>query len=97
MKNKAWTNRRVLLEWENTHTQQISAYHHTKEDRYKEELLILQDNLYDKVQKQYQYMCQEGDNTLCCYYHPEYTDDLDPPDAGERNQIRFWFGVYLDD
>ena len=40
-------------------------------------------------------MCKEGDNTLCWYYHPEYIDELDPPDAGAGNQIRFWFGVYL--
>ena len=42
-------------------------------------------------------MCQEGDNTLCWYYHPEYTDDLDPPDAGVGNYIRFWFVVKLDE
>ena len=57
-KNKAWENRRVFLEWENTHTHQKSAYHHIKEDGSKEELLILQYNLYDQVQKQYQDMCQ---------------------------------------
>ena len=42
-------------------------------------------------------MCQEVDNTLCWNYHPEYIDDLDSPDAGAGNQIRFWFGVYLDE
>ena len=42
-------------------------------------------------------MCHEGDNTLCCHYHTEYKDDLDPPDAGAGNQIWFWFGVYLDE
>ena len=51
MKNKAWTNRRVFLEWENIHTHQISADHHTKEDRSKEELLVLQDNLDYQVKK----------------------------------------------
>ena len=40
-------------------------------------------------------MCQEGYNTLCWYYHPEYTYDLDPPDSGAGNQISFWFRVYL--
>ena len=54
-------------------------------------------NLDDQVQKQYQDMCQDGDNTLCCHYHTEYTDDLDPPDAGAGNQIRFWLGFYLDE
>ena len=42
-------------------------------------------------------MCQEGDNTLCCHYHPDYTDDLDTPDVGAGNQIWFWFGVNLDE
>ena len=42
-------------------------------------------------------MCQEADNVLCWYYHPEYTDGLDPPDAGAGNQIIFWFIVYLDE
>ena len=65
MKNKAWEIRRVLLEWENTYTHQISTDHHTKEYGYKEGLLILKDNLNDQLQKQYQYMCQEGYNTLC--------------------------------
>ena len=32
IKNKAWAKRRVLLDWDNTHTDQISAYHCTKED-----------------------------------------------------------------
>ena len=40
-------------------------------------------------------MCQEGYKTLCWYFHTECTDDLDTPDAGAGNQIRFWFGVYL--
>ena len=53
---------------------------HTKEDGYKQELIISQDNLDDQVQKQYQDMCQEGYNTLHCYYHYEYTDDLDTTD-----------------
>ena len=66
----------------NTHTHYISADHHTKEDGSKEGLLILQDDLGYQVQKQYQDMYQKGDNTLCCYYHTEYIDDLDPPDAG---------------
>ena len=74
---------------------QISADHQTKVDWSKEKLLILQDNMDDQVQKQYQYMCQDGYNTLCWNYHPAYTDDLDPPDAGAGNQIRFWYGVNL--
>ena len=41
-------------------------------------------------------MCQEEYNTLCWYYHPDYTYDLDPPDSSAGNQISFWFGVYLD-
>ena len=96
-KMRPWENRRVSLEWENTHTHQISADNHTKEDVYKEELLILQYNLDDKVQKQYQDICQEGDNTLCWNYHTEYKYDLDPPDTGAGNHTRFWFRVYLDD
>ena len=70
---------------------QISVYRHTKEDGSKEKLIILQGNLYDKLQKQYQYMCQEGDKNLCWHYHTECTDELDPPDAGAGNHIRFWF------
>ena len=50
----------------------------------------------DGVQKQYQYMCQEGDNNLYCYYHNDYIYELDPTDAGAVNNIRFWFVVYLD-
>ena len=52
---------------------QISADHLTKEDGTKEELSILKDNLDDQVQKKYQDMYQEGYNTLCWHYHPEYT------------------------
>ena len=40
-------------------------------------------------------MCKERDNTLCWYFHIEYIYDLDPPDAGAVNHIRFWFGVYI--
>ena len=96
-KNKAWANRRVFLEWENIHTHQISVDHHTEEYGSKEYLVILQDNLYDQVQKQYQDVCQEGDNNLCSYCHHEYTDNLDPPETGVGNQIMFLFGVYLDE
>ena len=35
---------------------QISTYHRTKEDGPEEELLILQYNLIQEVQKQYQYI-----------------------------------------
>ena len=56
---------------------------------------MLQDNLDDQVQKQYQYMCPEGDTTLYWYYHPDNTYGLDPPDTSAGNQIRFWFMVYL--
>ena len=66
--NNNWAYRRVFLEWENTHMRQISAYHNTKEDGYKEELRILKYNLDVKVQKQYQDMCQDRYNTLCWYY-----------------------------
>ena len=75
----------------------MNAYHHTKQYGSKDELLVLKDNLDDQVQKQYQYVCQEGYITLFCYYNPEYTDDLDTPDADVGNQIRFCFGVYIDD
>ena len=68
-KNKSWENRRVLLEWENTHMKQICADNHTKEDGSKEELLVLQDKLGDKLQKKYQYMCQKVDNNLFWNYH----------------------------
>ena len=40
-------------------------------------------------------MCQEGYNNLCWYFPTEYTDNLDPPDAGVLNIIKFWFGFYL--
>ena len=75
----------------------ISANRHTKEYGPKEELSILKDNLGDKVQKKYQNMCQEEYNILCWCYHPEYTYGLDPPESGAGNQIRFYFGVYLDE
>ena len=76
---------------------QISADHHTSKDGSNEELLILQDNLDYQVNKKYQDMCQEVDNTLCWNYHTDYIDELDPPDAGAENHISFWFGVYLDE
>ena len=41
-------------------------------------------------------MCQEVDNTPFQYCNPDFSDDLDPPDAGAGNHIRFWFGFYLD-
>ena len=75
----------------------ISADHHTKENGPKEELSILQDNLDYQVQKKYQDICQEVYNTLCWYYHPEYTYELHPSESGAGNHIRFWFGVYLDE
>ena len=40
-------------------------------------------------------MCQEGYNTICWYYHTEYTDDVDPFNTGAENQNRFLFGLYL--
>ena len=73
---------------------QISEDRHTKEDGPKEEF---QDNLYYQVQKKYQDICQEGCTTLCWYYRPGYTYYLNSPDSGARNQIRFWFGFYLDE
>ena len=73
---------------------QISADHHTKQYGSKEDLLILKYNLDIKVQKQYQYMCQDGTNTLCWYFPTYYRDYLAPPESG-RNQINFWFIVYL--
>ena len=51
LKIYTWANRRVLLEWENTHMRQISADHRTKDDVSKAELLILHDNLDGQVQK----------------------------------------------
>ena len=66
-------DRRVLLEREKQYMRQISADHHTKEDGSKEELLILEYNLDEKVHKKYQDMCQEGDNTLCWYCPTEHT------------------------
>ena len=80
-----------------THTHQISADHHTKEDGSKEELLILQDNMDGQGHKQYQDMCRDVDNTICWYFHPEYAYYLDPPDVGAGNNIMFWFRVYLDE
>lgn len=35
--------------------------------------------------------------TLPPYTPPEYTDDLSPVDAGIGAQIKYWFGVYLDE
>ena len=51
-KKKAWANRIFFLGLENTHTHHIIADHHSKEDGYKEELIILKDNLDNQVQKQ---------------------------------------------
>ena len=51
----------------------------------------------DQVQKKYQDVCQEVDSTFCWHCHPKYTSDLDTPEVGAGNQIRFWFGVYLDE
>ena len=50
---------------------QISAYHNTKEDVSKEDILIFQYNLDVKVQKQLQDMFQEGYNTIFCYFPTE--------------------------
>ena len=74
---------------------QISADNHTKEDLPKEELLKLQYNLDGKVQKQYQYMCHYGDNTIFWYLPTEYTFDLAPTYAVTGNQIKFWFVFYI--
>ena len=74
---------------------QINADHNTKYNGSKEGIIILQYKMYGKVQKKYQYMCQEGYNTLCWYFPNEYIDYLDTPDAGAGNNIKFWFGVYL--
>ena len=54
-----------LSERTHTHLCQISEDNHTKEDGFKEDILLLKDILDDKVHKEYQYMRQEGDNTLC--------------------------------
>ena len=40
-------------------------------------------------------MCQEVDNTLCCNYHPDYIDDLDPPDVGAKIRSGFGFEFNL--
>ena len=40
-------------------------------------------------------MCHYGANTLCWYLPNEYTYDLDTPDAGTGNPIKFWFVVYI--
>ena len=74
----------------------ICAYHHTKETFSKEELLLLKYNLDAQAQKKYQGVCQEGDNTIWWYYLPEYTYDLDTPDAGAGNNTKFWLIVKLD-
>ena len=63
-KNKSCSDRRVLLDLTNTHLGHISAYNYTKEDGSKDELLLLQDNLDDKLQKKKQDMCYKGTNTL---------------------------------
>ena len=39
-------------------------------------------------------MCQDETNTLCLYLPTDYRNDLPPPKSG-RNQIKFWFGIYL--
>ena len=33
---------------------------------------------------------------MCFYYSPEYTKNLAPPDAGDRAQIKHWFGIGID-
>ena len=82
------SDRRVFLEWKNTHMHQIIAYKNTKEYGTKDELLILQYNLDGKVHKKCQYICQGGDNTLCSYFPTEYTYYLDPPDSGAGNKMK---------
>ena len=42
-------------------------------------------------------MFQEWYNTNLCYYHPEYTHDLDPPDSSAGNNIMFWLEFYPDE
>ena len=76
-----WEDKRVFLEWTNTHMCNISADNHTKVDGFKEEIPILKYNLDGKVQKQYQDMCGFRTNTLLGYLSTEYTDDLAPPDV----------------
>ena len=73
---------------------QINADHNTKYNGSKEGIIILQYKMYGKVQKKYQYMYQYVANTLCWYFPTYYRDDLAPPESG-RNQINFWFRVYL--
>ena len=68
---------------------QISTYHQTKEDGFEEELLILQYNLIRKVHKQYQYMSQDGYNTIFWYCPNYYTYELYITDAGKGKQINF--------
>ena len=63
----------------------------------KEEILLIQDNLDGQVQQSYQQMCRRSANALCWYTPPDYTDDLSPVDAGMGAQIKYWFGVYLDE
>ena len=94
--NKVQANRRVSLSGKtHIHTRYV---HITIPNRMgpSRSYSYYKDNLVNQVQKQYSDMCQDGDNTLCWHYHPEYIDDLDPPDAGAGNHIRFWFGFYLD-
>ena len=68
---------------------QIRADHHTKEYGSKEELLILQDNLYDQVHKKTKICVRREITPFLRNYHPEYIDGLDNPDAGAGNHIRF--------
>ena len=78
----------------NTHMFQKSSYNHTKYDGSKEELLILQYNLDDMVQKQYQDMYQYGAITLCWYCPTYYTYYLYLLDAGKGNKTKLWFVVF---
>ena len=56
--NKAWSDRIVCLEWSTTYLNQISEHNHIKCDGSKENVLLLQDNIYGQVQKKYPDICR---------------------------------------
>ena len=67
-----------------------------KEDGSRDSLIILPDNIGGQVQAHYQDIWRLKYSALCCYFPPEYTDELETPDDESGAQIKHWFGIGLD-
>ena len=55
---------------------------------FREPIPLLQDNLDGKLQAGYQDTFLLEDNSLCCYYPPDYNGYLTPPDYGTGEKIK---------